>query len=103
MEDQTRQSVNSNSRRTDYNRESQTSDDSPELPPLSEADTAPMFTDLGLGAEDPYNKGGDEALDTVLHTDTHTAINTAENRSNSLAYEGDIDDLTTEIDPEEEF
>ncbi|MFD1143399.1 hypothetical protein ACFQ4C_19880 [Larkinella insperata] len=103
MEDQTRQSVNSNSRRTDYNRESQTSEEPQEIPPLSEADTAPMFTDLGLGAEDPYNKGKDEAMDTMLYTDTHTAINTTENRSNSLTYEGDIDDLTSEIDPEEEF
>ncbi|RRB06335.1 hypothetical protein [Larkinella rosea] len=73
-------------------------EDEDEIPPLSEADTAPMYTDLGLGPEDAYNKGGDEALDTMLYTDTHTSINTAENRSNSLAYEGDIDDLTIEIE-----
>ncbi|WP_128545226.1 hypothetical protein [Larkinella soli] len=73
-------------------------DETLEIPPLSEADTAPMFTDLGLGEEDTYNKAGDEATDTMLFTDTHTAINTAENRSNSLAYEGDLDDLTEEID-----
>ena len=69
-----------------------------DLPPLSEADTAPMFTDLGMGAEDPYNKAGDEAVDTILHTDTHTAINTSEMRSNALAYEGETDDLTMDLD-----
>ncbi|MFC5408948.1 hypothetical protein ACFPMF_06495 [Larkinella bovis] len=83
------------------NRRNSTPDDPDQLPPLSDADTAPMYTDLGLGSEDPYNKGGDEATDTLLYTDTHTAINTAENRSNSLAYEGDIDDLTMEIEPDE--
>ncbi|WP_234734325.1 hypothetical protein [Tellurirhabdus bombi] len=74
-----------------------------ELPPLTEADTAPMFTDLGMGSEDPYNQGGDEAIDTILHVDTHTAINTAEQRSNSLAYDGEADDLTIDIDADEEI
>ncbi|MGA0558501.1 hypothetical protein ACO2Q8_17700 [Larkinella sp. VNQ87] len=76
--------------------------DQSDIPPLSEADTAPMYTDLGVGGvEDPYNKGEDEAMDTLLYTDTHTAINTTENRSNSIAYEGENDDLTLEIDPED--
>lgn len=77
--------------------------DDDDIPPLSEADTAPMFTDLGMGAEDPYNKAGDEAMDTILHTDTHTSINTAEMRSNSLAYDGESDDLTMDIDKDDEI
>jgi len=73
------------------------------IPPLSEADMAPMYTDLGMGNEDAYNKGGDEAVDTMLYSDTHTAINTAENRSNSLAYEEEADDLTMDIDSDEDI
>lgn len=90
--------MDTDSPKTAQNKHPRTVEDEDELPPLSEADTAPMYTDLGLGAEDAYNKGGDEALDTLLYTDTHTSINTAENRSNSLAYEGDIDDLSMEIE-----
>ena len=74
-----------------------------DLPPLSEADTASMYTDLGMGNEDPYNHGDDEAMDTILHTDTHTAINTTESRSNALAYEDEADDLTMEIDLDDEI
>ncbi|GAB3256957.1 hypothetical protein GCM10027347_19100 [Larkinella harenae] len=102
MENQQKGNQDSDFPKTAQNRQTSTPEDPDSLPPLSDADTAPMYTDLGLGEEDPYNKGGDEATDTLLYTDTHTAINTAENRSNSLAYEGDIDDLTTEIDPDEE-
>ncbi|GAB3330305.1 hypothetical protein GCM10027299_34750 [Larkinella ripae] len=101
MENQNTGDRHADTRKPDQNSTAQPSDDQDDIPPMSEADTAPMYTDLGLGAEDPYNKGGDEAMDTLLYTDTHTAINTAENRSNSLAYEGDIDDLTVEIDPDD--
>jgi hypothetical protein len=101
MENQNNGQAASDSPDTPLSRRTQTPEDPDSLPPLSDADTAPMYTDLGLGAEDTYNKGDDEANDTLLYTDTHTAINTAENRSNSLAYEGDIDDLTMEIDEEE--
>jgi|GEM_PF-4903449 len=73
------------------------------IPELSEADTAPMYTELGMGREDSYNHGDDEAMDTILHTDTHTAINTAEARSNALAYEDDADDLTMEINLDDEI
>ena len=102
MENQTKGDSAADSPKPGNYRQSQSMEDEDGLPPLSEADTAPMYTDLGLGSEDTYNKGHDEATDTLLYTDTHTAINTAENRSNSLAYEGDIDDLTTEIEPEQE-
>ncbi|GAB3920180.1 hypothetical protein [Larkinella terrae] len=101
MENQKKGELDSDAPKPDTNRSSEPYEED-ELPPLSAADTAPMYTDLGLGAEDNYNKGSDEALDTMLYSDTHTAINTAENRSNSLAYEGDIDDLTIDIDPENE-
>ena len=102
MENQHNGERDSDSSEPIQNRQQRSSEDPDSLPPLSDADTAPMYTDLGLGAEDPYNKGGDEATDTLLYTDTHTAINTAENRSNSLAYEGDIDDLTVEIEPDDQ-
>jgi hypothetical protein len=100
MENQKRGEFDSDSPKPGNYRSPQTPEDEEELPPLSEADTAPMYTDLGLGPEDTYNKGGDEATDTLLYTDTHTSINTAENRSNSLAYEGDIDDLTMDVEEE---
>lgn len=102
MENQQKGELDSDSSEIAQNRRTTAPEDPDTLPPLSDADTAPMYTDLGLGNEDPYNKGGDEATDTLLYTDTHTAINTAENRSNSLAYEGDSDDLTMEVDPNDQ-
>ncbi|RCR69649.1 hypothetical protein [Larkinella punicea] len=102
MENQTKGDSAADAPKPGNYRQSQSMENEDGLPPLSEADTAPMYTDLGLGSEDTYNKGDDEATDTLLYTDTHTAINTAENRSNSLAYEGDIDDLTMEVEPEQE-
>ncbi|GAB3898571.1 hypothetical protein GCM10028803_18250 [Larkinella knui] len=101
MENQKTEDLSSNAPKPGNYHQRHTSEDEDGLPPLSEADVAPMYTDLGLGSEDTYNKGDDEAADTLLYTDTHTAINTAENRSNSLAYDGDSDDLTIEIDPDE--